>query len=213
MFHPGEKKTLQPGTEIGGGIVLIVVAVLVGIMLVPGRTRPTPGSEPGYRRFDDLAAASRIPPQENYSPADDPGPPPPFVEMGSPRASECIVRDVELTIEGAGWRWTYLNPTLRFYLRENARQRFAMDFSVIPTTFRDTGPVTLSCYIDKRLLTRLWCPRPGDYHVEQAVPDSWLKGRGSVMVQAVLDKVWTAPADGARLGYVLFRAGFLTAHQ
>jgi hypothetical protein len=29
-----------------------------------------------------------------------------------------------------------------------------------------------------------------------------------VIVQAPLDKVWTAPADGARLGYVLERAGF-----
>jgi len=39
------------------------------------------------------------------------------------------------------------------------------------------------------------------------VPPAWLKV-DPVIVEASLDKVWTAPADGARLGYVLRRAGF-----
>jgi hypothetical protein len=159
-------------------------------------------------RFDDLAAASCVPPQQEYAPGPDPGPPPPFAEMGDPRAVEAIVRDISATSEGVGWRWTYLEPTLKFYLHQYEDQRFVMDFSIIPIAFKATGPVTLSCFVNNRLLTTVYCPRPGDYHLEKQVPAEWLRDTNPTIVRAVLDKVWTAPADGARLGYVLVRAGF-----
>jgi hypothetical protein len=128
--------------------------------------------------------------------------------MGDPRSTECIVRDISQTVEGAGWRWTYLEPTLKFYLSNTAAQDFIMDFSVPERQFRDTGPVTLSCWVNGRLLTKLRCPRPGNYHVDKPVPASWISAANPTLVKAVLDKVWTAPADGARLSYVLLREGF-----
>jgi hypothetical protein len=170
-------------------------------------------SPPTPRRFDDLARASQMPPQEDYSPGADPAPPLPFVEMGDPRSADCIVRDISSTIEGAGWRWTYLEPTLKFYLREYEEQRFGMDFSIPERQFADTGPVTLSCYINGQLLAKHYCPRPGNYHLEAPVPSSWIEGRNPTIVRAVLDKVWVAPSDGARLSYVLLRAGFTGKHE
>jgi hypothetical protein len=159
-------------------------------------------------RFDDLVRDACVPPQQEYSPGPDPGPPPPFAEMGDPRAVEAIVRDISTTSEGLGWRWTYLEPTLKFYLHKYDDQRFVMDFSIIPIAFKATGPVTLSCFVNNHLLTTIRCPRTGDYHLEKQVPAEWLQGATPTIVRAVLDKVWTAPADGARLGYVLVRAGF-----
>jgi hypothetical protein len=159
-------------------------------------------------RFDDLAAASCMPPQQDYSAERDPGPPPPFAEMGDPRATESIVRDISATPEGLGWRWTYLEPTLKFYLHQYEGQRFMMDFSIVEIAFKSTGPVTLSCFINDRLLATMRCPRPGDYHLEKQVPAEWFRDTNPTIVRAVLDKVWTAPADHAKLGYVLVRAGF-----
>jgi hypothetical protein len=159
-------------------------------------------------RFDNLDAASCMPPQQEYSAGPDPGPPPPFAEMSDPRAVEAIVQDISATSEGIGWRWTYLEPTLKFYLHQYEGQSFVMDFSIIKSAFKDTGPVTLSCFINNWLLTTMRCPRPGDYHLEKQVPAEWLRDTNPTMVRAILDKVWTAPADGARLGYVLVRAGF-----
>jgi len=166
-----------------------------------------PAMRTGVRRFDDTEAATRIPAQQEYSPAPDPGMPPSFLEMGDPRANDCIVRDVSATAEGAGWRWTYLKPALRFHLMDRYRQEFAMDFTIVDIAFRSTGPVTLTCLVNDRVLARLSCPHPGNYHLERDVPAAWLTP-DPVIVQAALDKVWTAPADGARLGYVLQRAGF-----
>jgi hypothetical protein len=196
---------------------LVLKIVVIGIFSVCALLTQVPLSkpriEPAQRRFDDLAEASRIPPQQDYSPGVDPGPPPPFIEMGDPRSAECIVRDVSSGIEGDGWRWTYLQPTLRFHLQDYETQRFIMDFSVVERTFKDTGPVTLSCYINNRLLTKLHCAKPGDYHIDMPAPASWLRDAHPTIVRAVLDKVWTSPADGVRLSYVLYRAGFRRSPQ
>ncbi len=118
------------------------------------------------------------------------------------------MRDVSLTSEGAGWGWTYLVPTLQFGLKQTEQRVFTMDFSIVPMAFHSTGPVTLSCFINGNLLAKVNCPRPGEYHLQRPVPASWLRTSEPNYVRAVLDKVWTAPADGARLGYVLLRAGF-----
>jgi hypothetical protein len=185
------------------------VIVVAGVLLLSLRawmlSRSTTRSQAA---FGDSAAAQRIPPQQSWSPAPDPPPPLTFLEMGDSAANDNIVRDISLTPEGAGWRWTYLEPTLTFFLKNRNGQRFSMDFSIVETTFRDTGPVTLSCYINGRLLGQLHCPHAGDYRFEQAVPAEWLQGPQPTIVRAVLDTVWTAPTDRARLGYILIRAGF-----
>ncbi len=185
--------------------VLALTAVIVPALWFHGRGANRLRA-PG-RRFDDREGAKHIPPQEEYSPAPDPGVPPAFLEMGDPRATDSIVRDISATAEGAGWRWTYEKPTLKFHLTDRNRQTFAMDFTIVEMAFRSTGPVILTCLINDRVLARVVCPRPGNYHLEREVPAAWL-AHDPVMVQASLDKVWTAPADGARLGYVLIRAGF-----
>jgi hypothetical protein len=163
-----------------------------------------------YRKFSDRISAGFVPPQEVFSPGPDPGFPPPFLEMANPRTDECIVRDIGPSADGSASRWTNLDPALKFYLRERKGLRFAMDFTVIGLTFKDTGPVVLSCYINDRFLAKIDCPRPGDYHFEHPVPDAWLQDGNPAVVRAVLDKVWTAPEDGVRLGYLLFRAGFIS---
>ncbi len=165
------------------------------------------GARSGILRFDNTEAAEHIPAQLDYSPAPDPGVLPAFLEMGDPRAADCIVRDVSATAEGSGWRWTYLKPVLKFHPADHQRQHFAMDFTIVETAFRSTGPVTLTCLVNDHLLAHFYCPRPGRYHLEREVPPAWLTP-DPVIVQAPLNKVSAAPADGARLGYVLERAGF-----
>ena len=128
--------------------------------------------------------------------------------MGDPRATEAIVRDISATPEGVGWRWTYLEPTLKFYLHQYDDQSFVMDFSIIKIAFKDTGPVTLSCFINNRLLTTLHCAHPGDYHLEKQVPAEWLRGTTPTIVRAVLDKVWTSSGRWRASGLCAGARGF-----
>jgi hypothetical protein len=177
----------------------------VAVCLGAWQTRT--GSTQTVSVFGDAAAAHRIPPQQTYSPADDPDPLPTFFEMGDPRFNPLIVRDVSLTPEGTGWRWTRVKPTFTFHLGNAPPQRYAMDFSVVGTVFRTTGPVTLSVSINGNLLGTFHCDHPGDFHFEKAVPAAWLAGSDSVIVEASVDKFWKA-GDGSQLGYILTRAGF-----
>jgi hypothetical protein len=126
--------------------------------------------------------------------------------MADPGANDYIVRDIALGNES--WRWTYAEPTLKFTLTTAEDQHFLYDFVVAGATLKDTGPVTLSIYINGRLLTRVRCKEGREYHVDKVVPAEWLSGSNAVLVRAVVDKLWTAPQDGARLGYLLLRAGF-----
>jgi hypothetical protein len=185
--------------------VLVSVAVALGAW----QTRSM-GEDGATARFDDLAAAHRIPPQ--YQPMGaEPEPLPTFFEMGDPRVNQLIVRDVSRTAEGPGWRWTREKPALRLPLNSaNATPPdFAMDFTIVDTVFRGTGPVTLSISINGHLLGTVPCDHPGDFHFEKAVPAEWLAGANSATVEAALSKLWTVPSDGSKLGYILTREGFL----
>jgi len=131
-----------------------------------------------------------------------------FVAMNDPMAMEHILRDVNPSLEGGMWRWTGQKPTFRFFLPTTRHLSFVMDFSLHADTMKQTGPVTISYFINGRPLDKISYDKPGEQHFEKAIDPSWLL-KGSVNVaSAELDKVFIAEADGAQLGLILMRAGF-----
>jgi hypothetical protein len=198
------KKSLK--WVLSSGLVLAAVVFAM-------RQQNAPDLEHKSSSFTDLAAAHRIPSQDVNPPGKDPEPPPSFLEMGDPRVTALIVRDISKSPEGAGWRWTFSKPAIKFPVAGIKDQRFAMDFSIVETVFRTTGPVTLSASINGHALGTFRCPHPGDFHFEAAVPDEWISGSDFALVEASLDKVWTSPSDGAKLGYILLRAGLRSSSK
>ena len=146
-----------------------------------------------------------LPPQRQS--LTDPSPLALFVEMGEPTAVAHLVRDVSGDPEGTGWRWTYAQPELRFPAPPPG-WKFVMDYDVVAATFRDTGPVVLNVLIGGNPAGTERCDAPGLRRFEAAVPAGISTVDGTVIVQAHLDRVWTA-ADGVRLGFTLHRAGFV----
>jgi hypothetical protein len=47
----------------------------------------------------------------------------------------------------------------------------------------------------------------GEQHFEKAVPAEWIEPGKDTLLAASIDKVWVAPADGAKLGFILTRIG------
>ncbi len=152
------------------------------------------------------------PPPFQRKPATGPEPHPVgrFVNMSDPDADSYIVRDISPTVEGSGWRWTFVRPELRFWLDSKARQKFAIDLAIAGATFGETGPVTLSFFINGKLLAKQFYSKPGDYHFEKGVPPSWLRTDTFTLVAIEADKLWVSSSDGARLGFILTRAGFVS---
>jgi hypothetical protein len=130
--------------------------------------------------------------------------------MNDADAESYFVRDVSTYLEGDSWRWTNARPELKFWLTSVKSQRFTMDFSVAEVTFKETGPVTISVYVNGRRLAAIPCAAPGDFHFENPVPSSWLATDAPTIVALQADKVYIAEPDGVRLGFILKRAGFLS---
>lgn len=129
--------------------------------------------------------------------------------MDDEDAANYIVRDIQSGVEGSGWRWTHEFPEMRFVLDRTRGLKFAMDFSFPEFNFKQTGPVTLSFFVNDKLLDKVRYTTHGDKHYEKPVPPEWLKPGPFTAVRIVVDPLWVAPTDKARLGFVLHGAGFV----
>ena len=131
-----------------------------------------------------------------------------FVAMGDEHATDHFLKDVSPSLEGGVWRWTGQTPTLRFVLTRVRNLRLVMDFSISGETMKQTGPLTITYWVNGKALDKVLYEKPGEQHFEKPVPEKWLYD-GDNIVTAELDKVYIAEADGAKLGVTLVRIGFL----
>jgi hypothetical protein len=132
-----------------------------------------------------------------------------FVSMDDPLASAYVVKDVAGTTEAGGWRWTYRRPELRFFLAETERLKLSMEFAIPEHVFHDIGgPVTFAFYINGKLLDKTRYEKGGHLQYLKPVPAAMLRvGENFVAIEP--DKVWVSKSDGAVLGFVLSRVGFV----
>jgi hypothetical protein len=150
------------------------------------------------------------PPQRQFALVNEPDPPPPvFVTMEMPDASDYILSDIGRDTEGVGWRWTREHPRLRLRLPRTKGWRLRVDFGFPPANFKDTGPVTVSYVVNGNLLDRVRYTEPGDRRFEKPVPAAWLHVDEDNTVGADIEPPWIAPSDKARLGFVLHGMGFV----
>lgn len=130
-----------------------------------------------------------------------------FIAMNDPAAEDHFLGGIG-PLESGAWRWTRQNPTLRFVVPTPNGLKFSADFSLSSDTMKETGPITITYFVNGRTLDTVRYEQPGGQHFEKAVPPEWLAGSEDVVVKLALDKVYVAPADGAQLGLTLVRAGF-----
>jgi hypothetical protein len=110
-------------------------------------------------------------------------------------------------ISGSSWRWTEQRPTIRLTVRSVENLKYLIDFTVVGTTFEQTGPVTVSFFVNDHLLGSQRYTAPGDQHYEAKVPDGLVQANKEITVAAEIDKLYTPPPPGQRLGFILTRIG------
>lgn len=131
-----------------------------------------------------------------------------MVEMSDPDASAHFVHDIVPTSEKVQWYWTGQRPTLKILSVETEGLKLVVDFAIWDEGFRQTGPLELSYFVNDRLLDKVHYDSPGSKHFEKPVPSDWLKTDVESTVAISVDKLYVAPADGAKFGIILTRAGF-----
>ena len=138
----------------------------------------------------------------------EPNPIGPFVNMGDLNADGYIVKDVADGAEAGSWRWARRRPELRFFLETADNLIFKADFSIAETVLRETGPVTVSIFVNSQPLDVLKFAEAGEKHFAKPVPATLLRAKSMNFVAMEIDKVWVSKTDGAVLGFILTRAGF-----
>jgi hypothetical protein len=130
-----------------------------------------------------------------------------YVAMNDPHASRYLVKDISGSLESGVWRWGFRRPELQLYVEDVTDQKLVVNFSVAGATLRETGPFSVSFYVNGKLLGRESYSTEGQQRFEKPVPPEMLKA--GVMNRIVIEpsKVWVAP-DGVALGLILTEAGF-----
>jgi hypothetical protein len=167
--------------------VLSAIAVLISACISTPESYPVP---PQHRPFRPQVLTSTE-----------------FVGVGASDMSQFIVRDIQAADPGV-WRWTGAEPELQFILQSTSDRTLIYEFVVHETTFKDTGPVTITFLVNQRVLAREHYDKPGEKKLEQPVPEDWLQIGKPVRVAARVENCWRAP-DGAILGILFKRAGFV----
>lgn len=130
-----------------------------------------------------------------------------FVNMNDPDAEGYFVRDVGPHLNAGSWRWAGRRPELKFQLSSVKDLRFEMAYTIPEITLEKTGPLTLSIFVNDRLLDRMLCPKHGQFAYRKAVPSAWLRSDAATIVAIESDKTWTTDAK-AVLSIILTSAGF-----
>jgi hypothetical protein len=120
---------------------------------------------------------------------------------------KAVIKDVVVDEQGP-WRWTGREPELRFVLSSVTNRTLIVEFVINDRTFRDTGPVTISFYVNEHLAGQERYTSDGDKVFEKAIPPSWLKGRPETRVRIYVHDAWPSPG-GPELGILLKRIGFV----
>ena len=131
-----------------------------------------------------------------------------FIAMNDAAADAYVVSGVSRHVEGGVWRWAGKRAEVRFRLGSAEGLKLRIDFTVPEVSFKQTGPVSLSIFVNGVPFDRVTCDRPGERKFEKEAPPSILKADSVNTVAIETDKVWTSPVDGAQLGFILTSVGF-----
>ncbi len=132
-----------------------------------------------------------------------------MVDMSNTDVAMHIVKDVEPGSPGDLWRWTKQNPTLKILAVTTDKLKLSTDFTLWDVAFHQTGPVELSFMVNGQLLDKVRYTTPGYKHFEKLIPPEWLTTDVESTVSVSIDKLYVAPQDGAKFGFILSRIGFL----
>jgi hypothetical protein len=128
--------------------------------------------------------------------------------IGTPAAAQYFVKGILVTDPKADGYWTLDRSMLQFRL-SSLQHHFLWEHFYLPTeTLRQTGPLIVDFYVNRRLLDRVRFPKDGEVVYQHEVPIEWLKPDGITTVEMRVANPYIAPKDGTRLGVLLRSAAF-----
>ena len=133
----------------------------------------------------------------------------PFAAAGRTGANGHFLRDVMGGPDTDAQRWTFERPAFLFDVSNRSNLKFRLDFRLPVATYRHTGPVRLTVWINGRRLAEQLYSTPEDQSFERPVLPQWLGEDGLAIVETTVDKYYIAAEDKQKLGYLFLSGGFV----
>jgi len=131
------------------------------------------------------------------------------VGMSDADVDSHLIKDIYPPQPGVPWRWTGLQPTVRILAVRTENLKLLADFSLWPTAFKQTGPLVFTFEVNGHALDKVRYTSPGDKRFQKPIPPDWLMTDVESIVSIHIDKLYTAPDDGKKFGFILSRIGFV----
>ena len=129
-----------------------------------------------------------------------------MLKMSDKETDAFIVQDIAKGTPDAS-RWTGQRPTVRLFVVETSGRKFVADYGIVEATFKDTGPLKINFFVNGQLLATVAENKSGIKRFEKPVPPEMLKTNVDNLLAIEVDKVWIAPEDHAKLGFLLSAIG------
>jgi hypothetical protein len=147
----------------------------------------------------------RLPPQYQSSFHNDFLPNLPLLTMGTNITEENAIEGVYGT--NNDWPWSNDHPSFVCFLKGPGPWQFALHFATVKTTLRDTGPVTITVWINDMPFSKFVVSEATVAEYTRNVPAE-MAISGAVRVALTIQPFWTSPKDGQRLGILIRSIGF-----
>ena len=132
------------------------------------------------------------------------------VNMSDPNADLRFVKDIEPVPQGGStWRWTGQQPTVKLLAYTTESLKLRVDFTLWPVALQQTGPVELTFMVNDRVLDKVRYTKPGYQHFEKQIPPDFLMTDVESTVSIRIDKMYVAPEDKKKFGFILTSVGFV----
>ncbi len=132
----------------------------------------------------------------------------PMLDMSDATIDSQLVADIMRGPQTQPWRWTMQHPKIRLHLKSALNFRYHIDFALPEVTFKATGPVTITYYVNDQKLDSVRYDTPGQKSFEKPVPAGMLKEMSDNTLSAAIDKVWIS-RDKTPLGFIVSRFGLM----
>lgn len=131
------------------------------------------------------------------------------VDNSNPGDERSMLRDFMPGPAGR-WRWTFERPALLMNAPKRPNTKFSMDLVVHSGTFKETGPIRLSVFVNGQKIGEKVFNSAENQTFASAVPLNVLREDGIALVETRLDKYYKSPEDGQKMGYLFLRAAFVS---
>ena len=110
-----------------------------------------------------------------------------------------------------GWRWTFDRPELRFIIKKTEGVHAVADFSIAGDTMKVTGPVTVSFFVNNKLIAKEKYAKAGGLSLRsRGSGRAFDRGQNRYFRHGIEDRFLSPRVMANILGLILVRAGFVS---